>query len=570
MLGGGYGAGLPAFRCAQTRAAPPTSLSRLPRQGLTDLRTLGGAAHHLVALNLSCNALASLRGLAAAAPRLARLNVQRNHLTALDDLAGLRQLASLNAGGNRVARLAPLAALTALSELALHRNAVADAAQLDVLAALPRLRRLALAGNPLTRGAPAGTARAATLALLGPGSGLEILDSARVTAAERAAAAAGAGGAAWGDVVAAAAAAAAEQQQPRAVAAAARGPGDGGSGAGAGGAAATRSRPSGSVVCEGATLASAVQGLPALSLAPTKPSSLCAPDAAAAAAAAARREPPVIWFTARHANGMPGVTLRKNGSGSFSWPSGGLAASADLDAAGGYRLLAMFDAGGRGGAGAAAVAFSADAGGGFAQYADGRPALRWRRGESVTHHGPSGEVLASWRKRAPRLQADIRQGLGQGLSVAYSAASGDCSLLVDLAPHHPSLAWLALTQQRGAALEEGGGGGEAPEVPAPTPAAAAEAAPPVPRPPAACPARAGGGSGGAKPSGAAAAPAAAQVSVEGGGAEASAAPAASSAPAPLGGDLTAVLARAKALMARTAAEERQEAEQRQGATAAVA
>lgn len=42
---------------------------------------------------------------------------------------------------------------------------------------------------------------------------------------------------------------------------------------------------------------------------------------------------------------MPSVTLRRNGTGSFSWPSGGLAASADLDPAGDPESCCLLDAG---------------------------------------------------------------------------------------------------------------------------------------------------------------------------------------------------------------------------------
>ena len=68
--------------------------------------------------------------------------------------------------------------------------------------------------------------------------------------------------------------------------------------------------------------------------------------------------------------------MRLNGTGSVSWPSGRLAASADLDAAEGYRLLAMFD----GEAAAPSVALSVDASGGFAQAASGETAASWKRG----------------------------------------------------------------------------------------------------------------------------------------------------------------------------------------------
>jgi hypothetical protein len=94
---------------------------------------------------------------------------------------------------------------------------------------------------------------------------------------------------------------------------------------------------------------------------------------------------------------MPSVTLRRNGTGSVSWPSGGLAASADLDPASGYRLMAMFDA--TGASVAANVALSSDGGSGFAQYASGAMALTWKRREAGAHFGPGGEVLARWNNR---------------------------------------------------------------------------------------------------------------------------------------------------------------------------
>lgn len=90
---------------------------------------------------------------------------------------------------------------------------------------------------------------------------------------------------------------------------------------------------------------------------------------------------------------MPSVTLRRNGTGSVSWPSGGLAASADLDPAGGYRLMAMYPATTSSGA---PVALSADASGGFAQHASGAAALSWRRGGAGARHGAGGEVLERW------------------------------------------------------------------------------------------------------------------------------------------------------------------------------
>jgi hypothetical protein len=180
----------------------------------------------------------------------------------------------------------------------------------------------------------------------------------------------------------------------------------------------------------------------------TKPSSLQPPPPAAQAAAAARREPAVICFSARHAGGMPSLTLRRNGTGSFSWPSGALAASADLDAAGGYRLMAMYQGEGI----AASVALSADANGGFAQYPSGRAALTWRRGDAGSHSGADGRLLASWSKRGPRLRQDVRQELGQGLSVTYSAATGDCVLRLDMGTFHPELECLLLSRNTGAAL----------------------------------------------------------------------------------------------------------------------
>lgn len=92
---------------------------------------------------------------------------------------------------------------------------------------------------------------------------------------------------------------------------------------------------------------------------------------------------------------MPSVVLRRNATGSASWPSGGLAASADLDSGGGYRLVALHD--GPGGAGSAAAC--ADAAGGCAQYGSGQVALSWRRGEGGAAYGAAGEVLAKWGPR---------------------------------------------------------------------------------------------------------------------------------------------------------------------------
>lgn len=140
----------------------------------------------------------------------------------------------------------------------------------------------------------------------------------------------------------------------------------------------------------------ALQLLPSLTVPPTKPSSLRPVDAAAAAAL--RKEPPTIDFSTRHANGMPALTLRRNATGSFSWPSGGLATSADLDPASGYRLMGLFDGVSARGSAGGGVAFSADAGGGFAQYESGRTALSWKRGEGGSHYGPGGELLAAWRR----------------------------------------------------------------------------------------------------------------------------------------------------------------------------
>jgi hypothetical protein len=131
-----------------------------------------------------------------------------------------------------------------------------------------------------------------------------------------------------------------------------------------------------------------VQLLPQVVIPLTKPSSLRPPNAGPLL----RKEPPTICLSTRHANGMPAVTLRRNGTGSFSWPSGGLAASADLDPVAGYRLMAMY----QGARSAAAVALSADAGSGFAQYPTGLVALAWKRGDSGSYHSPGSEVQVTW------------------------------------------------------------------------------------------------------------------------------------------------------------------------------
>jgi len=352
-----------------------SSLKHKHKQGLADLRALGNLSN-ITHLNVSCNQLTSLRSIGTLA-QLRHLNIQRNALTSLDELQGLTALESLNAGGNKLTKLgSALTSLNALTELALHRNSISSAAELIALAALSHLVKLALFGNPAVQAAgDHGSARLATLSLLGPaGSKLQFLDSARVSGREIAAASVKPS---WRDI-----AAQKQQHEGTAVTSAAL---------------SSSARPhvvsatAGSPAAP-ATAQTATELLPQLSLPRTKPSTLRPPPPSAVA----RKEPPVICFSARHSNGMPSVTLRRNGTGSFSWPSGGLAASADLDPAGGYRLIAMYEQ--QPGL-VASVALSADASGGFAQYGMGRMAMAWKRGDVGTHFALNGEVLTSWSGR---------------------------------------------------------------------------------------------------------------------------------------------------------------------------
>ncbi|GBF90695.1 hypothetical protein Rsub_02995 [Raphidocelis subcapitata] len=510
-------------------------------QGLTSLCRLAGSfAPGLVRLNLACNALSTLRGVEGLTS-LRRLSLQRNQLTSLEDLRGLRSLRSLDASANSIRTLAGAAsgpgALTALTELALHRNLVADAREFGSLGQLPHLVKLSLYANPAARRLGPERSRAATLATLAAHGRLRFLDAVCVGPGELAEAARS-GSPSWADIAAAEAAQPSQQRHSARSASERAQTGDGqGSGAlGFGG-----PRPAAQLSAAAATSPSAaVALLPQLTVAPTKPSTL---NAAAAAAAALRREPPVICFSSRHANGMPAATLRQNQTGSFSWPSGGLAASADLDTGGGYRLLAMFDGAG------AAVALSADAGGGFAQYVNGRPALAWKRGGGGgTHTSPDGAVLATWTRRR-RLEGPISVDLGQGLSVLYSASDGSCSLRLEAARFDPAVNCMDFSQNAGARVVLAGQGGGGADTGGGTSGGTGS----VHAPPAAAAPALSRADARAVPDPLAAAPACPVDPPVQGHAAAAAAAAAS-------GDLAAVIARAQALMARTAAEQQAEAD----------
>jgi hypothetical protein len=504
---------------------------------LGTLRGLGGRlAPELVSLNLACNALSTLRGIEGLR-RLRRLNLQRNQLTSLEELRGLSSLQFLDASANSIKTLAGVAsgpgALAALTELRLHHNALAGAGELASLARLSRVVKLSLYNNPVTRRLGLDHSRAATLAALAPHGCLRFLDARRVGPTELAEAARG--GASWADIAAAEAAQQQQQQQQQH-----KGASDAPEQAtlSSVGASAIASLQSSSQLAGApASLSAAVALLPQLTVPLSKPSTL---NAAAAAAAALRREPPVICFSSRHSNGMPAATLRQNRTGSFSWPSGGLAASADLDPAGGYRLLAMFNR-----VGPAAVALSADAGGGFASYATGRPALAWKRGGGGSHTSPSGAMLATWTRRRG-LHAPVSVDLGQGLGLVYNASNNSCTLRLEAAAFDPAIDRVEFSQEAGALVVLAGGRGEGgaasgtdvphtPLVPPGLPRASAQA---MPHPPAA----------------------AVQLDPPQPVQQSRAAVAAALSAAAANHDLAAVLARAHGLLARTAAEQQAEAE----------
>jgi hypothetical protein len=429
--------------------------------------------------------------LAALAPSLRELDVSHNALVSLDGVEGLPHLKRLNASANALTNLSALSALTGLTELCLHRNQIAAAGELARLSSLVNLSRLSLFGNPATA-AQADGGRGATLALLGELSPLSFLDFRLVTADERAAAVRGSSPS-WLELERGAKLSA-DTQQSRATSAGAPG------------------------------FADALALLPQLPAAKQRASLRSAstagaaadPDTAAAAAAAAalRKQPATVRVSLRHANGMPSVTLRHNGTGSLSWPSGALAAAAELDPGGGWRLVAFHNEEHGGG-----VALSADAEGGFAHDAAGRLVLSWKRSGEGSYRGPNGQLLGSWSSKkgsGSPFRGPITVDLGgSGMSVVLaSAAGGGCAaeLRAEL-DGSGGFSALVLSQQHGAALVPAEGFGV-------QTAASLEQTPPS-----------GGGDGSSSSS---------MVDAD-------------------GGDLAAVLKRAKALMARTDEEEEADA-----------
>ncbi|KAF8071224.1 hypothetical protein HT031_001307 [Scenedesmus sp. PABB004] len=383
---------------------------------------------------------------------------------------------SLNAGCNLLASTAPLAALTGLRALALHANALPGGAAVLDLSGLTCLRHVALARNPMCRQEHS---RLATLALL---PGLETLDGRAVAAEERAAAAAHAD--AWaraardGDLSSSA-------------------DGDGASCGGArqgsrlaGSAGRLAPRPgSGTRACEGggaSCIKDAAALLPCIAVPPLKPSSLARRPAAEALpppspcghtrarplttvhqqrcgarrtrqrmrqrgeAWRARPEPPgpaacplspAPRYIGSTASG-PAVLVRSDGSAALTWPDGSLAASLDAadDGAGGgaaagaaaappasYRLLAMHRS-------VLGVAASFDAGGGFAQYADGSLALVWSaRDGGGTAYAPGGAVTHAFntRRRGAAPRCDVVLHLGPHLTATFVAATRELVLAFD-------------------------------------------------------------------------------------------------------------------------------------------
>jgi hypothetical protein len=135
-------------------------------------------------------------------------------------------------------------------------------------------------------------------------------------------------------------------------------------------------------------------------------------------------------------------------------------------------------------------------------------------------------------RKGRKLQQDITQDLGEGLSVTFCAGSDDCILTVDVAPFHPDLhlQHIVLSQQNGVSIVTANGSTGPRERLARRPADAADAAAAM------------------APSGAATRGAATGSSARDGNT-----------------DLAAVIARAQALMARTAAAEQAEQAQLEAA-----
>eukprot|EP01062_Namystynia_karyoxenos_P002999 TRINITY_DN11048_c1_g1_i1.p1 TRINITY_DN11048_c1_g1~~TRINITY_DN11048_c1_g1_i1.p1 ORF type:complete len:751 (+),score=230.90 TRINITY_DN11048_c1_g1_i1:93-2345(+) len=112
------------------------------------LHVLQGMPLNLVRLHVAHNQLTTLDGLFAL-PHLQELDASHNRLTELRGMPRGSPLAVLRVSHNRLPNAAGLEQCMHLHTLDLGHNCVCRLADLEPLAACPRLRSLALAGNPL-------------------------------------------------------------------------------------------------------------------------------------------------------------------------------------------------------------------------------------------------------------------------------------------------------------------------------------------------------------------------------------------------------------------------------------